>query len=99
MANIRAIRRRVRGIQSISKITRAMEMVATLKMRKAQERGLAGRPYDAKIRQVIADLAALPQTGESALHPLLQRRPVKKIAVVHIPPDRGLCGGLPANIN
>jgi len=75
-----------------------MEMIATLKMRRAQERGLAGRPYSDKITQVLADLAALP--GEvGALHPLLQRRPVNKIAVVHITPDRGLCGGLNANIN
>lgn len=98
MANIRLIRRRIRGIQSTSKITRAMEMIATLKMRRAQERGLAGRPYSDKITQVLADLAALP--GEAgALHPLLQRRSVNKIAVVHITPDRGLCGGLNANIN
>jgi F-type H+-transporting ATPase subunit gamma len=86
-------------VQSISKITRAMEMIATLKMRKAQERGLAGRPYDAKIHQVIADLAALPVPADEPLHPLLQQRPVKKIAVVHITPDRGLCGGLHSNIN
>ena len=84
-------------MQSTSKITRAMEMIATSKMRRAQEAGLAGRPYDEKIAQVIADLAAI-QTGE-ALHPLLQRRPVNKIAIVHITPDRGLCGGLNANIN
>ncbi len=98
MANIRLIRRRTRGIQGIVKITRAMEMIATSKMRRAQERGLAGRPYSEKIRQVLADLAALPQTGD-LLHPLLQRRPVTKIAIVHITPDRGLCGGLNANIN
>jgi F-type H+-transporting ATPase subunit gamma len=98
LANIRLIKRRIKGIQSTSKITRAMEMIATLKMRRAQERGLAGRPYSDKITQVLADLAALP--GEAgALHPLLQRRPVNKIAVVHITPDRGLCGGLNANIN
>jgi F-type H+-transporting ATPase subunit gamma len=75
-----------------------MEMIATLKMRRAQERGLAGRPYAEKIHQVIADLAALPIEG-GALHPLLQRRPVKRIAIVHITPDRGLCGGLNANLN
>ena len=98
MANIRLIRRRIRGIQSTAKITRAMEMIATSKMRRAQERGLAGRPYSEKIRQVLADLAALPREGE-ALHPLLQRRPVTKIAIVHITPDRGLCGGLNTNIN
>ena len=98
MANIRLIRRRIRGIQSTAKITRAMEMIATSKMRRAQERGLAGRPYSEKIYQVIADLAALPQEGKP-VHLLLQRRPVTKIAVVHITPDRGLCGGLHANIN
>ena len=98
MANIRLIRRRIKGVQSISKITRAMEMIATSKMRRAQERGLAGRPYSEKIRQVIADLAALPQSG-MVLHPLLQRRPIARIAIVHITPDRGLCGGLNANIN
>ncbi len=98
MANIRLIRRRIRGVQSTAKITRAMEMIATLKMRRAQERGLAGRPYAEKIHQVIADLAALPQE-EGALHPLLQRRAVNKIAIVHITPDRGLCGGLIGNIN
>ena len=98
MANIRLIRRRIRGVQSTAKITKAMEMIATLKMRQAQERGLAGRPYSQKIHQVLADLAALPQAGDS-LPPLLQRRPVTKIAIVHITPDRGLCGGLNANIN
>ena len=75
-----------------------MEMIATSKMRRAQERGLAGRPYSEKIHQVIADLAALPQAGR-ALHPLLQRRPAARVAIVHITPDRGLCGGLNANIN
>jgi len=98
MANIRLIRRRIRGVQSTAKITRAMEMIATSKMRRAQEAGVAGRPYDEKIRQVISALAAMPQSG-GAPHPLLQRRPVNKIAIVHITPDRGLCGGLNANIN
>ncbi len=98
MASIRLIRRRIRGVQNISKITRAMEMIATSKLRRAQERGLAGRPYADKIHQVIADLAALSRP-DSVLHPLLQRRTVNKIAVVHITPDRGLCGGLNANIN
>ena len=98
MADIRAIRRRIRSVQSIAKITRAMEMIATSKMRRAQERGVAGRPYSEKIQQVIADLSAMPQTGEVP-HPLLQRRDINKIAIVHITPDRGLCGGLNANVN
>ena len=99
MINIRLIRRRTRGIRGIAKITRAMEMVAASKMRRAQERGLAGRPYSEKIAQVLADLAALAEAGGAVPHPLLQRRPVHKIAIVHITPDRGLCGGLVANIN
>ena len=74
MANIRLIQRRIRGVQSTAKITRAMEMIATSKMRRAQERGLAGRAYSEKIQQVLSDLAALPQAG-GVLHPLLQRRP------------------------
>jgi F-type H+-transporting ATPase subunit gamma len=98
MANTRMIRRRIRGVQNTAKITRAMEMVASSKMRKAQERGLAGRPYSEKIEQVIADLAALPKTDQAS-HPLLQVREVKKIAIVHITPDRGLSGGLDSNIN
>jgi F-type H+-transporting ATPase subunit gamma len=98
LANIRLIKRRIKGIQSTSKITRAMEMIATSKMRKAQERGLAGRPYAEKIQQVMADLAALRREGEG-MHPLLQARPVKKIGVLHITPDRGLCGGLNTNLN
>jgi F-type H+-transporting ATPase subunit gamma len=97
MANIRLIRRRIRGVQSIAKITRAMEMIATSKMRRAQERGLAGRPYAQKISQVISDLAAVQ--GDAPLHPLLQKRPPTKIAIIHITPDRGLCGGLIANVN
>ena len=98
MINIRVIRRRIRGIKGIAKITKAMEMIATSKMRRAQEAGLAGRPYSEKITQVLADLAALPEMGR-ARHPLLQQRPVTKIAIVHITPDRGLCGGLVANVN
>lgn len=98
MANIRLISRRIKGVQSTAKITRAMEMIATSKMRRAQEAGVAGRPYDEKIRQVICSLAALPYSGE-APHPLLQKRPVKKVAIIHVTPDRGLCGGLNANLN
>ncbi|MFC2059782.1 ATP synthase F1 subunit gamma [Chloroflexota bacterium] len=98
MADIRKVRRRIKGVVNIAKITRAMEMIAASKMKKAQERGLAGRPYSEKISQVLADLAALPQEGKP-LHPLLQRRPINRIAMVHITPDRGLCGGLVANIN
>lgn len=97
MANLRAIRLRIRGVKNIAKITRAMEMIAASKMRRAQERGLAGRPYREKITEVIAALSAV--SGGEAGHPLLVSRPVKKVMVVHITPDRGLSGGLVGNIN
>jgi F-type H+-transporting ATPase subunit gamma len=98
MANIQALRRRIRSIQGTTKIVRAMEMVATAKMRRTQQRALTGRPYSEKIRQVIADLAIEPRIKEKIL-PLLQKREVKKIAIVHIGTDRGLCGGLNTNLN
>jgi len=96
MANIRLIKQRIRSIQSTAKITKAMEMVATSKMRRAQDRVLAGRPYAEKIEQVLADLAAQPG---AAAHPLLERRNVNKVEIIHISADRGLCGGLNTNMN
>jgi F-type H+-transporting ATPase subunit gamma len=98
MIPIRIIRRRIRSITSTAKITKAMEMIAASKMRQAQLRVLAARPYAEKMREVLAHLAAQPGAGH-AIHPLLQRREVKHITVIHIAPDRGLCGGLNANIN
>jgi len=98
MASIQILRRRIRSIQGTTKIVRAMEMVATAKMRRTQQRALAGRPYTEKIRQVIADLAIEPGIRGKIL-PLLQKREVKKIALVHIGTDRGLCGGLNTNLN
>ena len=101
MANIRLIRRRIRSIQNTAKITRAMEMVAASKMRKAQERGLAGRPYSDKMREVIGDLTrATKASGVSAPHPLLDTRDeVKNIALLFISTDRGMCGGMVSNLN
>jgi F-type H+-transporting ATPase subunit gamma len=98
MLTIREIRRRIKSIQSTAKITRAMEMVAASKMRRAQERTIAARPYAEEMRHVLADLAAQRRSGEE-IHPLLLKRPVNRIALIHITPDRGLCGGLAANIN
>lgn len=98
MISPRLLRRRIRSIQSTAKITKAMEMIAAAKMKRAQEQALHGRPYNSKISQVIADLAA-ESTTNGALHPLLERREVNRIAVVHITSDRGLCGGLNANMN
>jgi F-type H+-transporting ATPase subunit gamma len=98
MASIQVLRRRIRSIQGTTKIVRAMEMVATAKMRRTQQQALAGRPYTEKIRQVIADIAIEPGVSGKTL-PLLEKREVKKIAVLHIGTDRGLCGGLNTNLN
>jgi len=76
-----------------------MEMVAAAKMRRAQTDVLAARPYASKMEDLLAHLAAMALTDSSELHPLLQTRPVKKIAIIQITPDRGMCGGLVANIN
>ncbi len=98
MINPRILRRRIRSIQDTAKITKAMEMIAVAKMRRAQEQALAGRPYADKIKQVVAALA-MYSSAESPVHLLLQKREVKKIAIVHIATDRGLCGGLNANLD
>ena len=98
MATIREIRRRIKSVQNTAKVTKAMEMVAASKMRRAQERTIAARPYAEKMQQVLADLSAQYRFGEE-VHPLLQKREVNRIALIHITPDRGLCGGLVANIN
>ncbi len=100
MANIREIRRRIRSVASTAKITKAMELVAASKMRRAQDRALAGRPYAERLTWVLADLAeTLPLMDPETLHPLLQRREVKAAGIVLITPNRGLCGGLPTNVN
>ncbi len=98
MASIQILRRRIRSIQGTTKIVRAMEMVATAKMRRTQQKALAGRPYTEKIRQVIANIAIEPGVRGKIL-PLLEKREVKKIAVIHVGTDRGLCGGLNTNLN
>jgi F-type H+-transporting ATPase subunit gamma len=98
MVSPKVLRRRIRSVQSTAKITRAMEMIATAKMKKAQDMAIAGRPYSNKIMQVIADLSAQAAAG-GAVHPLLIDRPVKRIGIVLITSDRGLCGGLNTNLN
>lgn len=98
MANIHDIGRRIRSVRNTAKVTRAMEMVAASKMKRAQDRTLSGRPYADRMKLVLADLAARRYASEES-HPLLAKRPVSRIAVIHITPERGLCGGLVANVN
>jgi F-type H+-transporting ATPase subunit gamma len=100
MPTLRQIRRRIRTVENTAKITKAMELVAASKMRRAQNNALAGRPYAEKIRWVLGDLAeTLSFQDSEVIHPLLQRRDPKMMDIILITPDRGLCGGLPSAVN
>ncbi len=95
MASTRDIRRRIKSVKNTAQITKAMQMVAAAKMRKAQQAALVGRPY-AKLLNVMMAEAATGTVGFD--HPLMQSRPVGKRAVVVVGSDRGLCGGLNGNL-
>jgi F-type H+-transporting ATPase subunit gamma len=98
VASLRIIRRRIRSVRNTSQVTKAMEMVAASKMRRAQQRVMASRPYADRIRTMIADLAVRPGP-EASVHPLLQQRPTRnRIGLVVMTSDRGLAGALNSNI-
>ena len=101
MADIRTIRRRIRSVENTAKITGAMEMIAASKLRRAQQRVFSGRPYSEKMLQVLANLAGLAGQSEEieSLHPLLEKRDVANVLLLLVTPDRGLTGGLNANLN
>lgn len=101
MATLREIRRRIRSIQSTAKITRAMELVAASKMRRAQLSALAARPYAEKMRQLLGNLAETINQAEPEELPALLRPhgAVNTVELIVITPDRGLSGGLPTNLN
>jgi F-type H+-transporting ATPase subunit gamma len=94
MPSLRDLRRRIKSVQNTRKITKAMELVAAARMRRAQERVLAARPYSDEIRNVMADL--MQRTPEYQ-HPYLQVREVRKRAVILVTTDRGLVGALNSN--
>jgi F-type H+-transporting ATPase subunit gamma len=95
MAGAKEIRTKIASIKSTQKITKAMEMVAASKMRRAQERMLATRPYADKIQIVVAHLShAHPEYH----HPYLEQREQKRVGLIVISTDRGLCGGLNINL-
>jgi F-type H+-transporting ATPase subunit gamma len=95
MAAAKEIRTKIKSIQSTQKITRAMEMVAASKMRKAQARMRAARPYAEKIRKVVAHLA---RAHAEYQHPYTITRELRRIGFILVSTDRGLCGGLNANL-
>ena len=95
MAGAKEIRTQIKSIKNTQKITKAMEMVAASKMRKAQERMQASRPYAEKMRNVLSHLSlAHPEYH----HPYLQDREIKRIGLIVVSTDRGLCGGLNTNL-
>ena len=98
MASVREIKRRIRSVKNIAQVTRAMQMVAASKMRRAQEQALASRPYAAKAWEILVHLAAQRGNVEQ-LHPLLMRREeVKNVAIIMITADKGLAGAYNGNI-
>ena len=96
MPSLRDIRRRIRSVKNTAQITKAMEMVAASRMRRAQQRVLAARPYSEAMRSLICELAAVSARAE-ALHPLLVQREVDTVGVILLTSDRGLAGALNTN--
>jgi len=94
VAGVRDIRRRIRSVRNMQQITKAMKMVSAAKLRKAQQKLIAARPYANQLQGVLERLS---QAGDT-VHPLLVKRPVQKVVYVLITSDRGLCGGYNANL-
>ncbi len=98
MASTREIRRRIRSVRNMPQITRAMEMVSAAKMRKAQQRVIASRPYSEQLRQIMADLAAQQPDPRAGAVPPAGAATVRNVELIVITPDRGLTGALNTNI-
>ena len=95
MAGSKEIRSKIKSVQNTRKITKAMEMVAASKMRKAQERMRTARPYGDKIRNIAAHLAS---ANPEYRHPYLIKREIKNAGFIVVTTDKGLCGGLNTNV-
>lgn len=97
MAGIKEIRTKIKSVQNTSKITKAMEMVAASKMRKAQDRMRAGRPYADKVRAIATHLM---QANPEYTHPyMIERKQLSGVGIILVTTDKGLCGGLNTNIS
>src|SRR5947208_11537943 len=95
MPSTRDIRRRIKSVRNTAQITKAMQMVASSKMRKAQQSALAGRPYATLMNAVLANATA--HAGDFT-HPLMETRAIKKRCVIIVSTDKGLCGALNSNL-
>jgi F-type H+-transporting ATPase subunit gamma len=99
MPSLIDIRRRVRSVKNTQQITKAMKMISAAKLRRAQERAVAARPYGAMLQQILANVAqAAGQGGDSDSNPLLAVRPEKNVLVVVVTADRGLAGAFNTNL-
>jgi len=96
MASLRDIRRRIKGVKNIRQVTRAMNMIAAARLRRAQGKAESARPYADRIAVILQDVVG--SSGGAARHPLMANRPVKRIALVLVTSDRGLCGAFNAGI-
>jgi F-type H+-transporting ATPase subunit gamma len=97
MASTRELRGRIRAVRNVAQITRAVQMVASSKMRRAQERVLSARPYSEQLMKLVSRLASQAEGQEDL--PLMQSRTVRKVGIVLVTPDRGLAGALTSNVN
>jgi len=95
MAVGKEIRNKIKSVENTKKITKAMEMVAASKMRKAQDRMLAARPYADKVRNITGHLA---KANPEYVHPFMQQNSGKKVGMIVVSTDKGLCGGLNTNV-
>src|ERR1044071_7091317 len=95
MPSTRDIRRRIKSVKNTAQITKAMQMVAASKMRKAQQSALAGRPYASLMNEVLAEVTF--NAGDFT-HPLSEKREIRKRGVIIISTDKGLCGALNSNL-
>ena len=98
MATLRDIQRRIRSVQSTQKITRAMKLVAAAKLRRAQERILAARPYAGKMSELLGNLVSAASGSDETQHPLLEQREGPRRQIVIITADKGLAGAFNSNV-
>src|SRR5436190_8559556 len=95
MPSTRDIHRRIKSVKNTAQITKAMQMVASSKMRKAQQAAVAGRPYADLMNRVLAEVT---KDEKDFTHPLLEDREIRKRCVIVVSTDKGLCGGLNSNL-
>lgn len=95
MANLKAIRGRIKSVKNTGQITRAMQLVATSKMKRAQDKAIAGRPYVVLLGEIFSTIAKL---ANDLQHPLFEKREIKKRGILVVSTDKGLCGPLNSNL-